>query len=124
MQATIIRSTKRDRQYWRALPNQTTGTYNPKRKVIAVNTQVRKQTHLGFGGAFTEAAAYTYAQTTAQNQAKLIEAYFNPETGLNYQLGRVAIHSCDFALGNYTYIAEGDDQLETFDLSHEDQWVV
>ncbi|MGL5917139.1 MAG: glycoside hydrolase family 30 protein [Culicoidibacterales bacterium] len=124
MKVQAIRSQKRDLSYWQPLPMQPFGSYDPKRKMIAINTSEKAQEHLGFGGAFTEAAAYTYAQTTKENQEKIIEAYFDPETGLNYQLGRVAIHSCDFALGNYTYIEEGDVELETFDISHEDQWVI
>lgn len=81
------------------------------------------QEHLGFGGAFTEAAAFTLSEVSDSVRKEAIEAYFS-KNGLEYNLGRVHIHSCDFALGNYTYIEEGDKSLKTFDISREDKWVI
>ncbi|MCD7884350.1 MAG: glucosylceramidase [Lachnospiraceae bacterium] len=34
-------------------------------------------------------------------------------------MGRCTIHSCDFAKGNYTYVEEKDETLETFDIAHD-----
>lgn len=98
--------------------------YDTSRRVIAVNTEETYQTHLGFGGAFTEAAAYTLTEISPEKRQEALKAYFDPKEGLGYTLGRVHIHSCDFALGNYTYVEEGDMELSTFDLSHEEQWVI
>jgi glucosylceramidase len=81
------------------------------------------QTMIGFGGAFTEAAAYTLSRMPAERRAEAIAGYFHPERGLGYSIGRVPIHSCDFSLGNYTYIDEGDVSLESFSLEHEEQWL-
>lgn len=113
-----------------------TGKYNNNR-IKEVNLDVKAeadfqleyddsityQEHMGFGGAFTEAAAYTLTEVSSDVRKEAIEAYFG-QNGLKYNLGRVAIHSCDFALGNYTYIDEGDSELNTFDLSHEEKWVI
>ncbi len=79
---------------------------------------------LGFGGAFTEAAAYTFSKMTPYSQEKIIKAYFHPTEGLNYNLGRVAIHSCDFALENYTYVNDHDKSLESFSIERDHQWVI
>ncbi|NBI30550.1 glycoside hydrolase family 30 protein [Chengkuizengella marina] len=98
--------------------------FNNRIPVIAINPEVTYQEHMGFGGAFTEAAAYTLSEMSEEKRAEVIKKYYHPTEGLGYTLGRVHIHSCDFALGNYTYIEEGDAELSTFDMSHEDKWVV
>lgn len=72
----------------------------------------------GFGGAFTEASTYNYSQLGENSRKAIIEGYFGEE-GLRYNLARTHIHSCDFALGNYTYIEEGDSALDSFDISHD-----
>jgi glucosylceramidase len=91
--------------------------------VVAIDPKQTFQTHIGFGGSFTEAAAYTLAEMPAEKRAEAIKAYFDLENGLGYTIGRVAIHSCDFALESYTYVEENDVELKTFDMSHEDKWV-
>ncbi|MDP5273880.1 glycoside hydrolase family 30 protein [Chengkuizengella axinellae] len=98
--------------------------FNNNIPVLAINPEVTFQEHMGFGGAFTEAAAYTLSEMSEEKRAEAIKKYFDPKEGLGYTLGRVHIHSCDFALGNYTYIEEGDTELSTYDMSHEDKWVV
>lgn len=124
MKVKSIRSEKKDSKYWVALPERSTGIYDPARQVIAVNSQFEYQEHMGFGGAFTEAAAFTLSEMPESVKAEAIKAYFSKTQGLGYVLGRVAIHSCDFSLENYTYIQDGDSTLESFDISREDQWVV
>jgi glucosylceramidase len=78
----------------------------------------------GFGGAFTEAAAYTLARMTPAKREEAIRAYFDPKEGLGYTIGRVHIHSCDFALGNYTYVEDNDTELETFDIAHDFEQII
>ena len=91
---------------------------------LRINTQKKRQKVLGFGGAFTEAAALTFSKLSPVNQKKVLHAYFDQEEGLRYNLGRVAIHSCDFALENYTYIEEYDMDLKTFSIDREYRWVI
>ncbi len=79
---------------------------------------------LGFGGAFTESAAYTLSRMEPEKRKEIIKKYFDPEEGIGYSIGRVHIHSCDFALGNYTYVEDNDAELKTFDISHEDKWTI
>ncbi len=91
---------------------------------LFVNSEKRLQSIKGFGGAFTEAAAYTLSQMPSALRQEVLNAYFNPTEGLNYSLGRVHINSCDFALENYTYVDEGDTSLTSFDIKREKQWVI
>lgn len=91
---------------------------------LHLSPETEYQKIIGFGGAFTEAAAYTLSRISPEKRAEVIRRYFHPEEGLNYTMGRVHIHSCDFALGNYTYIEDYDTELNTFDISHDHQWVL
>lgn len=125
MKAKVFRTLEKTGERWAERPElEFKGRYDANRPVITINTDQKHQEHMGFGGSFTEAAAYTFNLMSKQQQEEFITAYFDKEKGLGYTLGRVHIHSCDFALGNYTYIDEGDESLESFDMSHEDQWVV
>ena len=91
--------------------------------VINVLPDVKYQTFRGFGGAFTEAAAHVYAKMSREKQKSIIEAYYGTE-GLCYNMGRIHMNSCDFALGNYTYIMEGDEGLVSFDISHDEKEII
>jgi glucosylceramidase len=86
---------------------------------IELDPSTTYQNIVGFGGAFTEAAAYTLSRVSKENRAKVIRSYFDPVDGLGYSIGRVHIHSCDFALGNYTYVEDNDTDLSTFNIEHD-----
>jgi len=62
------------------------------------------QTILGFGGAFTESAAVTWARLGPALRGEFLRACFDPLEGHGYTLGRVPMGSCDFALGNYAHL--------------------
>lgn len=91
---------------------------------IELNQNHHFQTVSGFGGAFTEAAAYNFSKLSKDQQAHVLTLYFDPLTGLRYSLGRIAMNSCDFALENYTYVDEFDTTLESFSIEREKQWVI
>jgi glucosylceramidase len=91
---------------------------------IQLNTSKRYQSVLGFGGAFTEAAAYTLSRMSEDKRQEVINSYFDKEKGLGYSIGRVHIHSCDFALENYTYVQDYDTDLKSFDISRDRKWVL
>ena len=86
--------------------------------MLKVFPELEEQEIKGFGGAFTEASAETYAELTEEAKAEFLEGYFG-ESGLCYVLGRMHMNSCDFGLGNYTYVEEGDEDLHSFDISHD-----
>ncbi|HEX2927348.1 MAG TPA: glycoside hydrolase family 30 protein [Ruminiclostridium sp.] len=89
-----------------------------------LDTGKKYQKIIGFGGAFTESAAYTFSRMGPSQRDEILRKYFDPEDGIGYSIGRVHINSCDFSLENYTYVEEGDKELKTFDISREDKWTV
>ncbi|GKU26295.1 glycoside hydrolase family 30 protein [Clostridium folliculivorans] len=91
---------------------------------LKIDRNKKYQKIVGFGGAFTESAAYTLARMDEEKREEIVKKYFDQVDGLAYSIGRVHIHSCDFSLGNYTYVEENDVELKTFDISHEKQWVL
>ncbi len=89
-----------------------------------VDEHTTYQNIVGFGGAFTEASAYNLLRVDDRVRKQAIRDYFDPEYGLGYTLGRISIHSCDFSLNSYTYIDEGDESLESFDISRDKKAVI
>ena len=83
---------------------------------VVVDTTQRFQTHRGFGGAFTEAAWRAISVLSEEERKKVVDAYFS-ESGLNYNLARIPIHTTDFSVAPRTYVADGDRELKTFDTS-------
>ena len=87
---------------------------------IAVDTSRRRQVHLGFGGAFTEAAATVWLGLPEAARTQLLRDYFDPRHGHGYTLGRVHINSCDFALGHYAHAdVPGDFALARFSIERD-----
>lgn len=80
------------------------------------------QTFIGIGGALTDASAETFYKLPKDKQAELMEQYFDPVKGIGYTLGRTSIHSCDFSSGSYTYVHDGDRELKTFSVAHDEQY--
>lgn len=84
---------------------------------------VEKQTVLGFGGAFTDSAAYNYAKMDRETKKQALEALFG-ETGLGYRFCRLCIGSSDFAVEEYCYVEEHDTTLSTFSIARDKQYVI
>lgn len=89
---------------------------------VFVNPGQQFQTFLGIGGAITDASAEVFARLPAAKQQELLEAYYSREKGIGYSLARVSIHSCDFSSGSFTYIEEGDRELNSFSIAHDQQY--
>ena len=81
-------------------------------RLISVFPEIEYQEIKGFGGAFTEAASTTLDKLSEENRKKVLKLYFDKETGIGYNYGRVHMNSCDFSLGNYTCVEEGDTYKE------------
>jgi len=89
---------------------------------IWVDATRRFQTLLGFGGAFTEAAAVTWQALDAQRRQTFLRVCFDPHSGHGYTLCRVHMNSCDFALGNYAHVeTPGDVALAGFSIDRDRQ---
>jgi len=91
----------------------------PSEKDAAVFVDAGKkfQSVLGIGGALTDASAETFYKLPKERQAEIMTAYFDPEKGIGYTLGRTHINSCDFSSSSYTYVKPGDKALESFDIT-------
>ena len=90
---------------------------------IRINSKIKYQTIIGFGGAFTEASAHVLATLPKEKQQQIIKSYFGKD-GNAFNLGRVHINSCDFGLGNYTYVEDGDLDLHTFNIKHDTKEII
>jgi glucosylceramidase len=93
-----------------------------QQQCVFVDGSARFQTLLGIGGALTDASAETFYKLPKDKQQELIHAYFEPQSGIGYSLGRTHINSCDFSSEMYDYIKEGDANLTSFDISHDQKY--
>uniref|UniRef100_K3WLY0 Glycosyl hydrolase family 30 TIM-barrel domain-containing protein n=1 Tax=Globisporangium ultimum (strain ATCC 200006 / CBS 805.95 / DAOM BR144) TaxID=431595 RepID=K3WLY0_GLOUD len=80
---------------------------------FTLNLAQMYQQVIGFGGAFTDAAAINTYKLTPALQQKVLDAYFS-ETGLEYSTGRIPISSSDFSESIYSYNPVVDD----FNMTH------
>ena len=119
----VIRSMKRGFSFWQELPEMAfTGKLREETDgIVIVDSNITFQTHLGFGGAFTEAAAK--ALSYAKDKEELMNAYFSDQ-GLKYNIGRTVVHSCDFSVSSRLYIEDNDETLDSFDISADDQIII
>jgi len=80
----------------------------------------RFQTIVGFGGAFTDSAAENFYKLSPAKQQEVLTAYFSPDKGIGYTLGRTTINSCDFSDSSYSYDdTPGDTKLTHFSIDHD-----
>lgn len=84
---------------------------------------LQKAEWLGFGGAFTDSAAYCYSQLNDKNKQEVLESLFG-ESGLKYNFCRLCIGSSDFALEEFCYVEDGDYQLKTFSIERDKKYVI
>lgn len=82
------------------------------------------QTIVGIGGAITDAAAETFAKLPKETQQEFLKAYYDPVNGIGYSLARTNMNSCDFSSDTYTYVADNDKELKTFNLAHDQQFKI
>jgi len=86
---------------------------------ICINQNKKFQTILGIGGALTDASAETFFKMPVSKQKDFMKSYYNPIGGIGYTLARTSINSCDFSSESYTYVADKDVALKTFNISHD-----
>ena len=95
---------------------------NREGSLITIFPEIEYQEIKGFGGAFTEAASTTLDKLSKENRERILKLYFDEENGIGYNYGRVHMNSCDFSLGNYTCVDEGDKTLETFNIKRDEKF--
>jgi glucosylceramidase len=91
---------------------------------VFVDTTKLFQTFVGIGGALTDASAETFAKLPVKKQEEFMRAYFDREEGIGYTLARTNMNSCDFSSGSYTYVDEGDVNLKSFNVAHDEQFKI
>ncbi len=93
-----------------------------RQPIVYVNDKVTFRTVEGFGGAITDAAAETFYKMPEGKRKEVIEAYFDSEKGIGYNLARVNIAGCDFSSSSYSYVEDGDTALKSFTIDHDLQY--
>ena len=99
-------------------------TKRSERQLINIYPDIEYQTVKGFGGAFTEAASTTLDKLDKESREKILKMYFDSDEGIGYNFGRVHMNSCDFSLGNYTCVDEGDETLDSFQIDRDKASVI
>ena len=79
----------------------------PNDVTITVDPKIKYQKHLGFGGALTDAACISFNYLPEVIKEIYLEAYFSKD-GLNYNLLRYPLGSCDFSDRSYHYLNNQD----------------
>jgi glucosylceramidase len=82
------------------------------------------QAFIGIGGALTDASAETFFKLPADKQKELMQNYYDPVKGIGYTLGRTNINSCDFSSDSYMYVQDGDKDLNTFSVAHDEKYKI
>jgi glucosylceramidase len=77
------------------------------------------QTYFGTGAALTDASAETFYKLPKEKQQEVLTAFFDKEKGIGYTIARTNINSCDFSSDMYTYVADNDKELTTFNIAHD-----
>lgn len=97
---------------------------NQEKDSINLYPFLRYQTIEGFGGTFTEAAAYTFSTMSEKSKQKFLNACFG-EDGLCYNQTRMAMDSCDACLGNYSAMDdENDVKMKSFSLERDEKYIL
>ncbi|XP_053866678.1 lysosomal acid glucosylceramidase-like [Malaclemys terrapin pileata] len=88
--------------------------------LLKLDTAQRYQKVKGFGGSVTDSAAMNILSLSKETQRHLLASYFTEE-GIEYNLLRIPMASCDFSTHPYCYDDTPDDyQLLNFGLKDED----
>jgi glucosylceramidase len=91
---------------------------------LRLNPSTKFQEILGFGGAFTDAACYTFNRLAPPARDQLFHELFHPsEMGLN--VGRVCVGSSDYSTKLYSYDeGEPDPDLKRFSIEHDREYIL
>ena len=95
-----------------------------EQNLVNIHKDVEYQTFGGIGGAFSDTSATVWSAMPEDKKEEFIRAYFDKNEGIGYTVGRLSIGSCDFSTGDYTYVDEGDETLDSFDISREKVTVI
>ncbi|KAI6213121.1 Glucosylceramidase [Aphelenchoides besseyi] len=95
---------------------------SPQDVRVRVFPTKRFQKIFGFGGAITDASMVVLKDANPKLGKQLIRQYYGTD-GLEYNLGRVPLSSCDFSTHVYSYLElENDWELKTFNFTEIDYY--
>ena len=91
---------------------------------LRLNPSMKFQQILGFGGAFTDAACYTFNQLSPSAREQLFHELFHPsEMGLS--VGRICVGSSDYSTKLYSFDeGEPDPELKRFSIEHDREYIL
>lgn len=91
---------------------------------VFVDPSHQFQTMIGIGGALTDASAETFYKLPEASRKELLKAYYDSVSGIGYTMARTNINSCDFSSDTYSYVADGDMALKTFNVAHDEKYKI
>jgi len=104
------------------------GGGNPSLPTIDVNDTVRYQQIDGFGGSFTDTAAWVLSRASAAQQSAILNALFDRESGIGISFLRQPIGGSDFSLNAFTYDDIDpwgtDYNLASFSINHDRAYIL
>lgn len=85
-----------------------------------INTSIRYQVMLGFGGALTDASSQMIAAMSSDMQQHLYQSYMSPINGLAYDMLRIPLGASDFSEYPWAYneYPENDKKLTNITVLH------
>ncbi len=101
--------------------------------IVFADPAIVFQEIMGFGAAFTEAAAFALSKATPARQDEILRGFFSSDplegsieaAGHGYRLCRVHMGSCDFALGNWTHAEKPRDYaMASFSIECDRRWLL
>jgi glucosylceramidase len=91
--------------------------------VITVNPNATYQSMVGFGASFTDAAAWNVSQSPRRDE--IMNALFNPASGVGLSFLRQPIGATDFSRSFYTYDdGAADPGLTRFSVAHDNAYIL
>ncbi|HSC52056.1 MAG TPA: glycoside hydrolase family 30 protein [Phnomibacter sp.] len=91
---------------------------------VFIDPQHKFQTFIGVGGAITDASAETFFKMPPAVQKELMHAYYDTVNGIGYRMLRTNINSCDFSSDSYVYVKDGDADLKSFNVAHDERYKI
>jgi glucosylceramidase len=91
---------------------------------LQLNPAMRHQEILGFGGAFTDAACYTFNRLSPSAREQLFHEMFHPSQ-MALSVGRVCVGSSDYSTKLYSFDeGEADPELARFSIEHDREYIL
>jgi glucosylceramidase len=96
----------------------------PAGEQVRLNPATKFQEILGFGGAFTDAACYTFNRLSPEARERLFhELFHSSEMGLS--VGRICVGSSDYSTKLYSFDeGEPDPELKRFSIEHDREYIL